>query len=98
MGDWRAMGSNARRRMGAPNYHGGGAEPDVPSSRDFAVEGMRGRIGEVVSGADDPIAEAHMHLGEAKRLDSLRGQLPDGAIHTNRVLHQNLAAEARRRR
>ena len=28
MGDWRAMGSNARRRMGAPSYHGGGAAPD----------------------------------------------------------------------
>ena len=28
MGDWRAMGSNARRRMGAPSYHGGGAVPD----------------------------------------------------------------------
>ena len=32
MGDWRAMGSNARRRMGAPSYHGGGAAPDYPAS------------------------------------------------------------------
>lgn len=27
MGDWRQMGSSARRRMGAPSYHGGGAAP-----------------------------------------------------------------------
>jgi len=25
MADWRQMGSSARRRMGAPSYHGGGA-------------------------------------------------------------------------
>lgn len=25
MGDWRQMGSSARRRMRAPSYHGGGA-------------------------------------------------------------------------
>lgn len=68
------------------------------TSRDFAPEHMRSRIGNLIHGveATDPIAEAHLHLGEARRLASLRGELPDEVIHSNRVLHQNRAAEVRR--
>ena len=69
-----------------------------PTSTDFAPEHMRSRIGNLVLGAQDPdpITEAHLHLAEAKRLASLEGKLPSGVIHSNRILHQNRAAEVRR--
>lgn len=97
MGDWRAQGQNARRRQGAPSHHAGGAAPDRPTSLDFVPESRQSQVREFMAGtANDPIAEAHLHLGEAKRLKGLKGKLPDGAIHTNRVAQQNAAARARR--
>lgn len=38
MGDWRKMGSAARRRMGAPSHHSGGAAPDPRAG----ISGMNG--------------------------------------------------------